>query len=154
MSAVRVMIQRMDYAPKDLPRYITVGSAGADLQAAWPNDGTLPDTIILGPGARVKIHSGFKAAVPEGHELQCRSRSGLALNNGIHVLNSPGTIDSDYRGEICAILHNASEKPFRIKRGDRVAQLVLTPVVQAEFTAVDELPPTERGEGGFGSSGI
>lgn len=133
-----------------LPRYATAGAAGLDLLAAVRAD----DPLILPPGERALIPTGLAMAVPPGYEAQVRPRSGLALKNGITVLNSPGTIDSDYRGEIGVILLNAGRAPFTIARGDRIAQLVITATAQARLIEVNELPETGRGAGGFGSTGI
>lgn len=128
-----------------LPAYATAGAAAMDICAAHPG------MLILGEVQMV--HTGFAVAVPSGYELQVRPRSGLALKHGVTITNSPGTIDSDYRGEICIILHNLGERTFQFERGDRIAQLVLAPVVQAVCVEVDELDDTIRGTGGFGSTG-
>lgn len=130
-----------------LPKYMTEHSVGLDLPAAVKND-----TILL-PGETVLIPTGLAVAIPLGYEGQVRPRSGLANKYGISVLNTPGTIDSDYRGEIGVILVNHGQEEFQIKRGDRIAQLIISPVVQAELTEVKELPDTVRSEGGFGSTG-
>lgn len=130
-----------------LPSYETPGAAGMDIRAAV-NMG------VMQPGERGMIPTGFAVAVPEGFELQVRPRSGHAAKRGVTVLNTPGTIDSDYRGEIKVILINHSTGPFPIIRGDRIAQLVLAPVARAQPVEVEELDETERGEGGFGSTGI
>ena len=133
-----------------LPAYATAGAAGFDLTAA------IDAPITLLPGSIVLIKTGLKAAVPVGFELQVRPRSGLALKHGITVLNSPGTVDSDYRGEIGVILHNAGHMPFTVQRGDRIAQAIIARYEQAIIIGVeneDELGTTERGEGGFGSTG-
>ncbi len=132
-----------------LPRYETEGSAGMDLKAATDEG----NPIILSPGKRIAIPTGLKMAIPIGWELQIRPRSGLALKDGVTVLNSPGTIDSDFRGEIHVILKNQGEVPFSINRGDRIAQVVLNQVEQAEFEVVEALDETVRGEGSFGSTG-
>jgi len=145
MASLR--IQRLPHAP-GLPSYETAGSAGMDLRAA--NDAAL----TLAPGARALIPTGLKLAIPAGYEAQVRPRSGLALKHGITVLNSPGTIDSDYRGELKVILINLGQVPFVIQPGERVAQLVLAPVVQLPLVEVASLDDTERGEGGFGSTGV
>ena len=129
-----------------VPQYKTVGSAGCDLCAA--QDGR------VWPGMSSVVPTGIKVSIPPGHEGQVRSRSGLAAKNTVFVLNSPGTIDSDYTGEICVILMNVGHVPFSYRKGDRIAQLVIAPVIQAEFEAVDCLEKTERGAGGFGSTGI
>lgn len=129
----------------DLPAYATDGAAGMDVVSA--------EDVTLAPGARHAVATGLAMAIPPGFEIQVRPRSGLALKHGISVPNAPGTIDSDYRGELKVILINHGAKPFEILRGDRVAQLVLAPVTRAAWLTVDELESTERGEGGFGSTG-
>lgn len=129
----------------DLPAYATAGAAGMDVVSA--------EDVTLAPGARHAVATGLSLAIPAGFEIQVRPRSGLALKHGISVPNAPGTIDSDYRGELKVILINHGEEPFAIRRGDRVAQLVLAPVTRAAWLTVDELEATERGEGGFGSTG-
>jgi dUTP pyrophosphatase len=128
-----------------LPAYATVGAAGMDVVAA--EDVTLP------PGARHAVATGFALAIPPGHEVQVRPRSGLALKHGISLANTPGTIDSDYRGELKIIMINLANEDFAIARGDRIAQLVLVPVTLARWEEVDGLDETSRGEGGFGSTG-
>ena len=121
-----------------------------DLYAAIPAD----ETLTLLPGRRAAIPTGICAAIPEGYEAQVRARSGLAMRHGIAMVNGPGTIDSDYRGEICALIINTDrEEPFQIRRGDRIAQLVFAPVSQVEWDEVAELEMTGRGAGGFGSTG-
>ena len=130
-----------------LPRYKTAGAAGMDLHAAV--DGTL----TIEPGKIRLVPVGLHAAVPRGYELQIRPRSGLAANHGIGLLNSPGTVDADYRGEIKVVLINLGTAPFTVRRGDRIAQMVLCPVARALLEPVEDLPPTERGEGGFGHTG-
>lgn len=132
-----------------LPVYQTDGSAGADIRANFPDRGS----VDLSPGARALIPTGFRIAVPPGYEVQIRPRSGLALKYGITLPNSPGTIDSDYRGPVGVIVLNAGEEPFEIDHGDRIAQMVVAPVVQAGFTVVEALGETGRGMGGFGSTG-
>lgn len=128
-----------------LPAYATAGAAGMDVVAA--EDVTLP------PGGRHAVASGFALAVPDGYEVQVRPRSGLALRHGVTCLNSPGTVDSDYRGEVKVVLANLGSEPFQVRRGERIAQLVPAPVLRAELVEVDALDPTERGAGGFGSTG-
>ncbi len=130
-----------------LPAYATDRSVGMDLAAAVQSD------IVIEPGQTGLVPTGLMIAVPEGYEAQIRPRSGLALEYGITVPNSPGTVDPDYRGEIKVILLNLGSEPFRVGRGMRIAQMVIVPAVQASLRVVDELPPTERGEGGFGHSG-
>lgn len=131
-----------------LPRYMTSGAAGMDLYAA------VEDPAILLPGEIKMIPTGIKVAVPTGYELQIRPRSGLAGRNGIGLLNSPGTVDADYRGEIIAILINLGGEPFTVRRGDRIAQMVLCPIPRVKLVAVDRLPGTARGSGGFGHTGL
>ncbi len=132
-----------------LPVYKTEGSAGADVSAFLPSS-----SVTLNPHDIVMVRTGLRLEIPNGYEVQVRPRSGLAAKNGITVLNAPGTIDSDYRGELCVILINLSDVPFVINNGDRIAQLVVAPVVTAEFCAVCDISSTERGDGGFGSTGI
>lgn len=131
-----------------LPAYETAGSAGADIQAA------VEAPLILQPGERGLVPAGFAMALPIGFEAQVRPRSGLAVKNGLTVLNAPGTIDSDYRGEVKVPLINLGAEPFVIERGMRIAQMVIAPVVQGDFAEVSELDETERGAGGFGSTGV
>jgi len=128
-----------------LPAYATSGAAGMDVLSA--------EDVTIAPGARHAVATGLALAIPAGYEIQVRPRSGLALRHGITVPNTPGTIDSDYRGELKVILINHGSEPFAIARGDRVAQLVLAPVVQAAWHEVEALDDTERGAGGFGSTG-
>lgn len=132
-----------------LPAYETVGAAGMDLRAAVAED----EPLVLKPGARFMVPTGLAFAVPAGFEAQVRPRSGLAAKSGVTCLNTPGTIDSDYRGEVKVILINLGEEDFTIRRGDRVAQLVIAPVIQAAWTPVASLDETARGAGGFGSTG-
>ena len=130
-----------------LPKYMTPRSAGMDICAAVDSE------VVLNPGKRALIPTGISIALPTGVEAQIRPRSGLAIKHGIGLLNSPGTIDSDYRGEIKIIMVNLGEELFKIKRGDRIAQMVLNRVLQGEWAAVDELAHSDRGEGGFGHTG-
>ena len=132
-----------------LPRYETSGAAGADLRANLENKAP----VTLAPGARALVPTGLKLALPDGFEAQIRPRSGLALKHGISLPNTPGTIDSDYRGALGVIMINHGDAPFVIEHGDRIAQLVVAPVVQAQFKQVDALDDTPRGAGGFGSTG-
>ena len=132
-----------------LPSYESAGAAGADLRANLPDRGF----VELAPGARGLVPTGLRLAIPGGYEVQIRPRSGLALKHGVTLLNSPGTIDSDYRGPLGVIVMNAGQKPFRIEHGMRIAQMVVAPVVQAEFELAESLDDTARGEGGFGSTG-
>ena len=131
-----------------LPAYMSAGAAGADIVAAVVED------LVLAPGERALVPTGFALEVPEGYEVQVRPRSGLALRYGITLLNSPGTIDSDYRGAVGVILANLGAEPFVVRRGERIAQLVVAPVVQADFREVRTLAVSSRGEGGFGSTGL
>lgn len=143
---VAIAIRRLPHGEGlALPRYATTGAAGMDVVAA--------EDVAIEPGGRHAVASGFALAIPPGYEIQVRPRSGLALKHGITVPNTPGTIDSDYRGELKVILINHGADNFVIWRGDRVAQLVLAPVTHAAWTEVDELDATDRGEGGFGSTG-
>ncbi|SFG11788.1 dUTP pyrophosphatase [Novosphingobium sp. CF614] len=128
-----------------LPAYATDGAAGMDAVSA--------EDVTIAPGARHAVATGLAVAIPHGFEIQVRPRSGLALKHGITVPNTPGTIDSDYRGELKVILINHGHAPFEVRRGDRVAQLILAPVTRAAWLPVDELDETQRGEGGFGSTG-
>nr|WP_092067012.1 dUTP diphosphatase [Poseidonocella pacifica] len=132
-----------------LPRYESEGAAGADLRANFPDRGK----VELSPGERALIPTGLRLAIPEGYEVQLRPRSGLALKNGITLPNSPGTIDSDYRGPLGIIVMNAGTQAFTVTHGMRIAQMVVAPVLQAGFRIVDTLSETVRGEGGFGSTG-
>ena len=132
-----------------LPAYETPGAAGMDLRAAAPQD----EPLILAPGDRAMVPTGLAFAVPPGFEAQVRPRSGLAAKAGVTCLNTPGTIDSDYRGEVKVILINLGQADFVIHRGDRIAQLVIAPVARASFEVVEALAQTDRGAGGFGSTG-
>ncbi len=148
MTAVAVPLQILPHARGlPLPAYATAGSAGMDLAAA------VASPLVLPPGGRIDVPTGIALALPAGWEGQVRPRSGLALKHGVTVLNSPGTIDADYRGEIRVILANLGDAPVTISRGDRVAQLVIAPVGRAEWRVADDLPQTRRGAGGFGSTG-
>ena len=149
MSAVVVPIRCLPHGRDlPLPAYATPAAAGMDLLAA------VAEPVTLRPGERRLIPSGIALAVPEGFEAQIRPRSGLALRHGVTVLNSPGTIDADYRGEIGVLLVNLGEAPFTIARGDRIAQMVVSPVARASWSETTDLPESERGAGGFGSTGI
>jgi dUTP pyrophosphatase len=148
MSPVAVALQVLPHGDGlPLPAYATAGSAGVDLAAA------LDGPLVLRPGARAAVPTGIALALPEGFEAQVRPRSGLALRHGIAVLNSPGTIDADYRGEVQVILANLGSEPVTIARGERIAQLVVAPVSRVAFERVASLPPSARGAGGFGSTG-
>ena len=144
--SVAVEVKRLPHGEDlPLPAYATEGAAGMDVVSA--EDVTIP------PGARYPVATGLALAIPQGYEIQVRPRSGLAFKHGITVPNTPGTIDSDYRGELKVLLINHGTEDFAIARGDRVAQLVLAPVVQAAWQEVEELDATARGDGGFGSTG-
>lgn len=145
---VTLQLKRLDHG-KDLPlpAYQSDLAAGLDLVAA------VDSPLILAPGKRALVPTGLSMALPAGFEAQVRPRSGLAAKHGVTVLNTPGTIDADYRGEVKVILINLGDDPFEIARGERIAQMVIAPVLQAELTEVDILSETERGSGGFGSTG-
>lgn len=146
LPPIRIAIQRLPHGENlPLPRYATDGAAGMDVVAA--------EDLTLAPGARHAVATGFAMAIPAGYEVQVRPRSGLALKYGITCLNTPGTIDSDYRGEVKVILANLGHEDFVIARGDRIAQLVPAPVQRADLDEVVSLDETERGSGGFGSTG-
>tara|TARA_B100000676_G_scaffold297384_1_gene338988 strand:+ start:2246 stop:2704 length:459 start_codon:yes stop_codon:yes gene_type:complete len=148
MSAVSVDIMRLPHgADLPLPQYSTPDSAGVDLLAAVSED------VSLGPGERTLIPTGIALSLPRGYEAQIRPRSGLALKNGLTLLNTPGTIDADYRGEIGVILANLGQETFVVERGMRIAQMVVAPVSQVSWNAVEALDDSERGAGGFGSTG-
>ena len=152
---VMIAILREDWADPmvGLPDYATAGAAGADLRAnLLPEDRAAG--VILAPGARILEPTGLRGAIPEGYEKQIRPRSGLALTHGVGLPNSPGTIDSDYRGPLGVILVNFGQEDFVVRHGDRIAQAVIAPVIQARFAAVDSLDQTARGAGGFGSTGV
>src|SRR5690606_30777339 len=146
LKEIEIAIQRLpNGGGLPLPAYASEGAAGMDVVAA--------ETLTLRPGARHAVATGFAMAIPAGYEVQVRPRSGLALKHGVTCLNTPGTIDSDYRGEVKVILANLGDEPFEIKRGDRMAQLVPAPVQRAAFAEVATLDATARGAGGFGSTG-
>ena len=145
---MKLPVRRLPHgADLPLPRYETAGAAGMDLMAAVAAD------LVLQPGARAIVPTGLQIAVPPGYEGQVRPRSGLAAKHGVTVLNAPGTIDCDYRGEVGVILINHGELPFEIKRGDRIAQMVIARYEQAQMVEVETLDETDRGAGGFGSTG-
>lgn len=149
MNPVDVALQRLEHAQGlDLPVYASDGAAGLDLPAA------VAETQVIEPGARALVPTGFAIQLPAGFEAQVRPRSGLAVKHGISIVNAPGTVDSDYRGEIMVCLINLSDAPFTINRGDRIAQLVVAPVTRVTLSEVDTLDNTTRGAGGFGSTGI
>ena len=146
---VRVALKRLpegDGLPA--PAYMSEFAAGADLCAA------VREELTLLPGARALVPTGFSIALPPGFEAQIRPRSGLALKHGVTILNAPGTIDADYRGPVQVLLANLGAEPVSVRRGDRIAQMVVAPVSHAAFDEVEELPQTARGEGGFGSTGV
>lgn len=148
MTEVAVAVTRLpgndDIA---LPRYETEQSAGLDLAAA------LPETVVLDPGARATIPTGLAIALPPGYEAQIRPRSGLAARSGVTVLNAPGTVDADYRGEVKVVLANLGDAPFAVERGMRIAQMVVAPVTRIAWDEMEALPGSARGAGGFGSTG-
>ena len=149
MGEVKIRIKRVRKDPSlPLPQYMTHGSSGMDLYASVENE------IILNPGERKLIPTGISVAIPEGFEGQIRPRSGLAIHHGIGVVNGPGTIDADYRGELGVVLINLGKSPFAVRHGDRIAQMVISPVLRAILEEVDALPPTGRQEGGFGHTGV
>jgi dUTP pyrophosphatase len=149
MDNVTVSIKRRsDCADIPLPSYETSGSVGMDLAAA------VGDEVVLDPGARALIPCGFHLALPPGYEAQVRPRSGLAVKYGISLVNTPGTIDSDYRGEVKVPVVNHGAEPFTVTRGMRIAQMIVMPVPRVTLVEVSELPETERGEGGFGHTGV
>jgi len=141
---IKVLVKRLRGT---LPRYMTAHSAGMDLFASLEKEVTLP------PGERCLIPTGIAIALPEGYEAQVRPRSGLALKHGVTLLNTPGTVDADYRGEIGCIMINLGNEPFVVRDGDRIAQLIINQVDRAELQEVEELPESTRGEGGFGHTG-
>src|SRR5262245_43632846 len=147
MTEVRVSFKRLTDSELPLPSYQTAGAAGMDLAAA------VGEAVTLGPGEFRLIPCGFSLAIPEGYEAQVRPRSGLASRFGVTVLNAPGTIDADYRGEVGVILINHGPNPFVVKRGDRIAQLLVAPVARVRWEVVEALPDTPRGSGGFGHTG-
>ena len=148
METVEIKVKRLPGCEDlPLPQHMTLHSAGMDICAAVNED------CLLNPGKRALIPTGLSIALPPGFEAQIRPRSGLAIKNGIGLLNAPGTIDADYRGEIKIIMINHGEEPFSIKRGDRIAQMVIHRVIHGQVEAVDELPSSARNEGGFGHTG-
>jgi dUTP pyrophosphatase len=148
MNQVRVQIVNKSKNPN--PKYSTLLSAGFDIAAMVESN----SRVMVYPGKRCLVHTGLYVAIPDGYELQIRPRSGLALKQGISIVNSPGTLDADYRGELGVILINHGEEAVGFANGDRIAQAVLAPVEQIKWDEVDKLPETERGEGGFGSTGM
>jgi dUTP pyrophosphatase len=144
---VEIRATRVGTIETPLPAYQSAEAAGMDLPAA------VPDDVVIAPGKRALVGTGWSFAIPHGFEGQVRPRSGLALRHGITVLNTPGTIDSDYRGEIRIVLANFGDEPFVVRRGDRIAQLVVVPVARASLRVVASLDATARGDGGYGSTG-
>ena len=143
-----VKIKRLPHGQGlDLPAYATPGSAGVDLSAA------IDEPLVLAPGQIALVPTGIAVAIPPGFEGQIRPRSGLATKHGISLVNAPGTVDSDFRGEMRCSLINLGQAPYTVHRGDRISQMIIAPVFQAKFEEVDELPESERGEGGWGSTG-
>jgi dUTP pyrophosphatase len=146
---MKIAFKRLEHATDlELPSYESEYAAGMDIRAA------LDKPLTLDTGERTLIPTGLKMALPKGYEAQIRPRSGLAYRNGITMLNTPGTIDADYRGEVKVLAVNLGDEPFVIGHGDRVAQMVIAPVIQAQVHEVESLPNTERGSGGFGSTGV
>jgi len=149
MEQIKIFIKRLQKNhPISLPQYMTEGSSGMDLFAS------LEEEVILLPGERRLIPTGISVAIPEGFEGQVRPRSGLAIRKGIGLVNGPGTIDSDYRGEVGILLINFGKDPFAIRNGERIAQMVISRVFRSILVEVDDLPPTQRQEGGFGHTGV
>jgi dUTP pyrophosphatase len=150
MQALKVAVTRVrsDPEPLPLPRYMTSGAAGLDLLA------DVVEPVELPPGARALIPTGIAIELPPGFEAQVRPRSGLALRHGVTLLNSPGTIDSDYRGEIQVLMINLGDQPYTVRRGDRIAQMIVAHVVRAELREADTLNDSHRGPGGFGHTGV
>ncbi len=149
--SLSIEIKKLEhFGDLELPKYETVLAAGADLRAAVSAE----RSMILAPGARALVPTGFAMALPAGYEAQIRPRSGLAYKHGVTCLNTPGTIDADYRGEVKVLLINHGDTPFTINRGERIAQMVIAPITQPEFETVSELSETARGAGGFGSTGV
>lgn len=151
---VQIRMTWLEDADRDvaLPSYETAGAAGADVRANFPADRRAG--VTLEPGMRALIPTGLRVEIPEGYEIQVRPRSGLALKHGITLPNTPGTIDSDYRGPLGIIVMNAGQEAFHIDHGSRIAQLVVAPVVQGQFEMAEDLSETARGSGGFGSTGV
>ena len=152
---VRIAVMRADWADPsvDLPDYATSGAAGADVRANLPAE-RREQGQILAPMSRASVPTGLRIAIPEGYELQLRPRSGLAFKQGLTLINTPGTIDSDYRGDVGVLMINLGDEAVSIAHGDRIAQAVIAPVHRAEFVQVDGLDDSARGVGGFGSTGI
>lgn len=150
-ATITITVQQLPHGVGlPVPSYQSAGAAGLDLLAAVPPD----SKIVIEPGARHLVETGIAVQIPQGYEAQIRPRSGLALNHGVTVLNAPGTIDSDYRGEISVLLVNFGSEPFELRRGARIAQMIVATVVRASLTVVAELEVTDRGINGFGSTGL
>ena len=150
MPRLQVRIKRLPHGlGLKLPFYATPDSAGVDLRAALPED----EPLTLAPGRIALVPTGIAVAIPSGYEGQVRPRSGLATKHGISLVNAPGTVDADYRGELKCSVINLGAEPYTIRRGERISQMIIAPVIQAELTEVEELPETVRGTGGFGSTG-
>jgi dUTP pyrophosphatase len=148
VAPIRVLLKVLSHGEGlETPVYATEGSSGCDLRAA------IEASLLILPGGRARVPTGLAVAIPEGYEGQVRIRSGLAHDKGLLVVNAPGTIDSDYRGEIRVIVANLGSEPVTLERGERIAQLIFAPVARARFERVPDLPKTHRGEGGFGSTG-
>lgn len=145
---MKVRVQRLHSHDLPLPRYMTPGASGVDIYAA------VEEEVVISPGQIFLVPTGLAVAIPEGYEAQIRPRSGLALKHGITLLNTPGTIDADYRGEIKVIVINLGDKEYILKRGERIAQMVFTRVEKVEWEETDDLEITERGDGGFGHTGV
>jgi dUTP pyrophosphatase len=146
---IKIQIKRLPHGEGiPLPKYMSPHAAGMDLFAAVSSE------VVVKSGGRALIPTGISIALPEGYEAQVRPRSGLAIKSGISVLNTPGTVDADYRGEVCVILVNHDSQPFTVKRGDRIAQMVIKEFIRADLEEVKELPDTHRGSGGFGHTGV
>lgn len=150
MSTVKVDVQQLPHGQGlALPAYQTAHAAGLDLLAAVPEDAP----VMLAPGKYAMIATGLTIALPQGYEAQVRPRSGLAAKHGVTLLNAPGTVDADYRGEVCVLLINHGDQPFSIRRGERIAQMVIAPVTHVELVPAASLSATDRGSAGFGSTG-
>lgn len=152
MPVIRLMRVAGADATVPLPAYESAGAAGADLRANLP-EAQRAAGLVLAPGARALVPTGLRVALPEGHEWQIRPRSGLAFRHGVTLINAPGTIDADYRGEVGVLMVNLGEAPYVVAHGERIAQAVLAPVIRAQFAEVAALDETGRGAGGFGSTG-
>ena len=144
----KVTIEILKSGSAQVPKYMTEGAAGADMYASLDND------VIIHPMERMLVPTGIKMAIPEGYEVQLRPRSGLALKHGLTLLNTPGTIDSDYRGEFKVLIINLSNESFKISNGERIAQMVVNKIEQASFNEVSDLSESTRGKGGFGHTGL